>query len=150
MADSIPLRYAQSLRLEGKSAQSLLQLNKALMADLSGRERVLGEWALPYAAKSWIMGACPAGEFLGNPVRHYQHLATRMSGPRQELRTWRAGGCFHLSEAVLGRADFPRDERQIDEEGLRIPGFEEVLEHLEDLGIVGEADLVRTVREGSR
>ena len=136
------LRYAQSLWLEGKPAQAMLQLNKSLMADLDGSEPVLLDWPLPYAAKIWLMNHAPEGEFLGNPVRHYQHLATRMSGPRSEVRTWRAWACFHLAEATLQGDDFPRDEEQIEKEALVVPAIDEVLERLAELGLPGEAVLV--------
>ena len=139
------LRYAQSLWLEGKPAQALLQLNKAFMAELDGGEGILVDWPLPYAAKRWVMLNCPTGEFLGNPVRHYQHLATRMSGPRTELRRWRAWGCFHLAEAVLPVGTNPRDEHQITDEQILIPSLEQVLESLEGLGLPGEAGLVADV-----
>ena len=136
------LRYAQSLWLEGKAAQSLLQLNKSFMAELDGTEEILGHWPLPYAAKRWVMLNCPLGEFLGNPVRHYQHLATRMSGPRTELRRWRAWGCFHLAESVLPVESNPRDEHQIADERIVIPSVEQVLESLERLGLPGEGALL--------
>ncbi len=142
------LRYAQSLWLEGKAAQSLLQLNKSLMAELTGGERVLMDWPLPYAAKRWVMENCPADEFLGNPVRHYQHLATRMSGPQPELRRWRAWACFHVAEAVVDRQANPRDEDQIVREGVQIPEWETVLTALAELGIPGEENLVRAAVAG--
>ncbi len=136
------LKFAQSLWMEGKPAQALLQMNKALMANLKGDEEDLLEWPLPYAAKCWLMGHAGEDEFLGNPVRHYQHLATRMSGPRAELRTWRAWACLHLAEGVVGREGFPRDEEQIEREGVVVPEFGEVLEMLGELGLRGERDLV--------
>ena len=142
------LRYAQSLWLEGKAAQALLQLNKSLMAELSGGEDAVLTWPLPYAAKCWVMENCPADEFLGNPVRHYQHLATRMRGPRSELRRWRAWACFHLAEAVVDQEANPRDQLQITREGVEVPGFDEVLAHLARLGIPREEDLVREVAAG--
>lgn len=143
------LSYAQSLWLEGKPAQALLQMNKALMADLQGGADSLPV-PLPYAAKVWVMRNSPAGEFLGNPVRHYQHLATRMSGPRPELRRWRAWACLHLSEAVLPNREYPRDEVQIAREGVLVPESGEVLPPLRSLGMRGEADLVESVLEGER
>ena len=141
------LQYAQSLWLEGKAAQSLLQLNKALMADLGESGEILLEWPQPYAAKRWVIENCPEGEFLGNPVRHYQHLATRMSGPRAELRTWRAWACFYLAEAILPAEQNPRDERQLEKEGIAVPAWEEVLKRLGELGLAGEAELVQGVVE---
>ncbi len=142
------LSFSQSLWLEGKPAQALLQMNKALMADLSGWEPELREWPLPYAAKVWVMREAGEGEFLGNPVRHYQHLATRMSGPRAELRTWRAWACLHLAEGELGREGFPRDGEQIAKEGVVVPGWEEVVGRLEELGLEGEAEMVMAVMGG--
>lgn len=139
------LHYAQSLWLEGKAAQCLLQLNKALMADLGGESQLLLEWPLPYAAKRWVMESRPAGEFIGNPVRHYQHLASRMSGPRAELRSWRAWACLHLAETVLPFADFPRDERQIEREQIVIPERKDVLAQLARLGLPGESEVVEEV-----
>ena len=135
------LSFAQSLWLEGKPAQALLQMNKAFLADLQGDEPELEEWPLPYAAKAWVLARTGEDEFLGNPVRHYQHLATRMSGPRPELRTWRAWACFHLAERVLGREGFPRDEEQIEKEGVVVPEEGEVLERLGELGWAGEAEI---------
>lgn len=137
------LRYAQSLWLEGKPAQAMLQLNRAFTADFSGEESVLQDWPLPYAAMVWVMTKAEEGEFLGNPVRHFQHLATRMSGPRAELRKWRAWACFCLAEGVLEHGDFPRDEKQIEKEGVEIPSLKEVLRQLEAWGLTGEAVLIQ-------
>lgn len=143
------LGYAQSLWLEGKPAQALLQMNKAMMADLrggaDGPEDVDGrssEWMLPYAAKLWVMRMTPEDEFMGNPVRHYQHLATRMSGVRSELRALRAWACFHLAEKHLPTAEHPRDERQIMREGVLVPDWEEVAGGLDRLGLAGERGMV--------
>jgi hypothetical protein len=136
------LCYAQSQWLSGKPAQAILQLNKAWMADLTGEESVLLDNPPPYAALVWILentggeGVCG---FMGNPVRHFQHLASRMSGPRAEIRTWRAWLCFHLAERVLDRTAHPRDGRQIAREGLWIPGFRRALDEVSRKGWPGEA-----------
>ena len=144
------LGFAQSLWLEGKPAQALLQMNKAMMADLGGSaaspESLDGGgptgWPLPYAAKVWVMRQTGADEFLGNPVRHYQHLATRMSGVRAELRSWREWACFCLAERLLEAGEHPRDEEQIAREHLVVPGWEEVRNRLDELGLRGEGTLV--------
>lgn len=118
------LRFAQANWMEGKPAQAILQLNKAFSADLSKDDPVLQNWPLPYAALSWIITRAADGShgFLGNPVRHFQHLATRMCGPNRETRIDRAWKCFHLSRHLLeGKADFPLDGRQIAREGIFIP-----------------------------
>ncbi len=118
------LRFAQGHWLEGKPAQALLQLNKAFSADLENDAEILREWPWPYAALEWILENAADGRsgFLGNPVRHFQHLATRMSGPRREIRISHAWKCFHIARRVLeGRGDFPLDGRQIAREGIHIP-----------------------------
>lgn len=143
------LGYAQSLWMEGKPAQALLQMNKAMMADLRGGAdgpedadgRTSG-WMLPYAAKLWVMRMSPADEFMGNPVRHYQHLATRMSGVRSELRALRAWACFHLAESHLPTGSHPRDERQIVEEAVQVPPWQRVAAGLDRVGLSGERKMV--------
>lgn len=117
------LRYAQSQWIAGKPAQAILQLNKAWLADLSGSEPELLAHPPPYQALAWILEKSANGDcgYLGNPVRHFQHLASRVSGPRAGIRAWRAWLCFHLAERILERAAFPRDGEQIAREGLWIP-----------------------------
>ncbi len=118
------LGYAQSQWISGKPAQAILQLNKAWMADLAGAVAVLENFPPPYHALGWILRRCTDADcgYLGNPVRHFQHLASRMSGPRAEIRSWRAWLCMHLAERVLPPGFFPRDGHQIAREGLWIPG----------------------------
>lgn len=135
------LRYAQSLWLQGKPAQAILQLNKAWSADLVGIEPILTEWPPPYPALAWIIQHCPADSFLGNPVRHFQHLASRMSGRNKEARIWRSWACFSLSESILPPGSFPRDHQQIAKESLEIPSSETILEQLNLLGWPDEGRL---------
>gem|GEM_PF-487861 len=134
------LRYAQSQWLAGKPAQAVLQLDKAWMADLSDGAPVLLVHPPPYQALAWILRQSAAGHcgYLGNPVRHFQHLASRMSGPRAEIREWRAWLCLHLAERILPRAGFPRDGRQIAREGLWIPGVQRALGEVAARGWRGE------------
>lgn len=146
------LGFAQSLWLEGKPAQALLQMNKAMMADLRGGAKApedaggnRSEWALPYAAKLWVIRMTGGDEFMGNPVRHYQHLATRMSGVRAELRTWRAWACFHVAENHLSPEEHPRDGKQIAEEGIAVPEWNEVAAGLDRLGLEGERGMVQSL-----
>ncbi|RYD30838.1 MAG: hypothetical protein EOP87_15905 [Verrucomicrobiaceae bacterium] len=130
------LSYSQSLWLEGKPAQAILQLNKAWMADLHGSEEILVRHPSPYQALRWIICRAKDGGagFMGNPVRHFQHLASRMSGPRAEVRAWRAWACFYIASHALDHAEFPRDGTQIAREGLWIPGRERVLNGLRRSG----------------
>ncbi|MEJ6571530.1 MAG: hypothetical protein QNL39_06050 [Akkermansiaceae bacterium] len=134
------LTCAQSLWLEGLPAQSILQLNHALSVDLDADDPAVIQWPLPYQAKVWIFTRRHEEGFLGNPTRHYQHLASRMSGPNSELRTWRGWACFHLSERVLPADEFPRDEPQIEKEQLVIPTWEQTLTEIRKLGLTGEAE----------
>ncbi|MGB0993188.1 MAG: hypothetical protein ACPG32_12065 [Akkermansiaceae bacterium] len=116
---------AQSLWLQGKPAQALLQLNHVLSMERHGISE-----GLPYRAKLWLFTHREEGCFIGNPVRHYQHLASRVVGAHKQLRSWRAWACFHLAERVLSPEEFPRDTRQVTQENLHIPSIGGVLENL--------------------
>lgn len=130
------LRCAQSLWLQGFPAQSLLQVNRAFGADLHGDEEVLDSWPLPYRAAAWVMRHRLEEQFIGNPRRHYQHLATRMVEPRKVQRTWRAWACWYLACGIF--PDYPADEKQIAEEGVREPSRDEIAAGLVEFGIPGE------------
>lgn len=142
------LCYAQSLWREGKPAQAILQLNKAFMADLAGEGGILKSWPPPYAVLVWMLRNRPEDAFVGNPVRHFQHLATRVSGERKEIRGWRAWACFHLSRRVLSDVDFPMDGEQVLKEGLEIPEWREVVERIRSGGWEGEAEVLCEVAAG--
>jgi hypothetical protein len=133
---STALRYAQSLWLQGLPARSLLLINRALSADIEEHDAVFGIWPPPYAAAGWVMKHRCKDHFLGNPRRHYQHLATRMVEPRKELRSWRAWACWYLSRIVL--PDYPADEKQIAEEGVVEPSAEMIASRLDQFGWRGE------------
>jgi hypothetical protein len=137
---------AQSLWLQGLPAQVLLQLNHAMAVDLDPLAPILQTWPLPYRAKTWIFQNHVSEEFMGNPVRHYQHLATRVSGPRRELRSWRAWACFHLAQQILPAEFYPCDDRQMTKEHLTLPSWQDVLLAIESLGIHGEAHLLQSHR----
>ena len=126
------LGYAQSQWISGKPAQAILQLNKAWMANLAGNEEVLEKFPSPYRALIWILQRSAAGNcgYMGNPVRHFQHLASRMSGPQAAIRSWRSWLCMHLAERILPCGEFPRDGRQIAREGLWIPSAGRALDAL--------------------
>ena len=142
------LTYAQSLWREGKPAQAILQLNKAFMADLGEEPSVLKTWPPPYRVLVWILRNRPDGVFVGNPVRHFQHLATRVSGERKEIRAWRAWACFHLSRRELPDREFPMDMEQLAREALKVPKWGEVVERIRSGGWEGEAEVLRDVAEG--
>ncbi len=135
------LLYGQSLWLQGFPARAILLLNRAMGCDLTGCEALLQEWPLPYKAAAWIIRNCQPDQFIGNPRRHWQHLATRMVEPRKELRTWRAWACWRMACLLL--PDMPGDELQIAREGVREPLEEEIATHLDRLGLPGETALWR-------
>lgn len=136
------LRYAQSQWITGKPAQAILQLDKAWMARLSHEDPVLAIHPAPYAALCWILRMASSGDrgYLGNPVRHFQHLASRMRGPGSEIRVWRAWLCLHLAERCLINAWFPRDGCQLAREGLWIPGVARTLAAIDRDGWPREAE----------
>lgn len=133
------LKCAQSLWQQGFPAQSLLLVNRAFGAELKGGEAVLEAWPLPYAAAAWVMMHRRDAQFIGNPRRHFQHLATRMVEPRREQRAWRAWACWFLACRVF--PDYPADEKQLAEEGVREPSREEIRGKLGELGVPGEAEV---------
>lgn len=137
------LRFAQSLWQQGRPAQAILQLDKAFMANFID-EAWLAKDMDPWAAMAWMLQCLRNGMegFGGNPVRHFQHLASRMSGPCPEARRWRAWVCLHLAEHILPPDHFPRDGHQIAREGLWIPGRHRALAGLVRHGWRGEASHV--------
>lgn len=138
------LVYAQSQWRMGKPAQAILQLDKAWMAELPPDEWRSRNGVDPYQALIWIMCASTAGAvgYMGNPVRHFQHLASRMSGQRSAVRSWRAWLCLHLAEKWLTVDAYPRDGEQMAREGLWIPGISCALGGLYSHGWQGEAEHV--------
>ena len=134
------LGYAASLWRQGSPARSLLLINRAFGADLHGDEAVLDCHPLPYAAVDWIIANRPDGLFIGNPRRHYQHLATRMVGPRKGLRTWRAWACWAIACRHLSPDEFPADNKQMAEEGIVEPGHRKIESRLRELGHPGEVE----------
>lgn len=132
------LELSQALWQQEKPAQAILQLNKAAMVP---------DLPAPYPALAWYLIHRNDDLFIGNPVRHFQHLASRMSGTHAELRSWRAWACFHLAEHILPSLDFPRDTEQIEVEALRIPSAVEVEKKLpscDSSGLSAAKALVRT------
>jgi len=120
------LRYAQSLWQSGFPAKSILLCNRALSAPLDGSEPGLKIWPLPYQALAWILIQQPDGQFIGNPRRHWQHLATRMVEPNKALRTWRAWACWYLAKTLLPETSYPADTQQIRKESIVEPCFDDI------------------------
>lgn len=136
-------RYAQSLWRMGFPAKCILLLNRALSAPLAGHEEVLQRWPLPYRAMAWILINRPEGQFIGNPRRHWQHLATRMVPPNKELRTARAWACWYLAKEILPEAEFPGDHEQIRDEAVVEPALAQVEKGLRDLSPANDLEAWR-------
>lgn len=133
------LLCAQSRWVEGLPAQALLMLNRAMGAQLVGEDQaVLAEWPVPYRAVRWILRHGPGIGFLGNPRRHYQHLATRMSGHDPERRAARAWACWEL--ARIENPEWEADLIQISREGIVEPCPGQVSDALQAHGLPGEWD----------
>jgi RimJ/RimL family protein N-acetyltransferase len=130
------LRYAQSQWRTGFPAQAILQINRSFACHLT-RDQL--RWPLCYAAMAWLMTERPQSQFLGNPIRHFQHLATRMVEPHKELRTWRAWACWYLAGYLLPETEFPQDARQIRAETLALPTHGNILSALESLSPADDA-----------
>lgn len=139
------LAYAQSQWQSGHPAQAILQLNKAWMADLRADPQVLQEFPAPYRALVWLLQRAASGQrgFLGNPVRHFQHLASRLRDPQSDLRVWRAWACFHLAKRALDGRDFPQDGHQLARSGLWLPAWQRALDAVTTAGWPGEAEAAR-------
>jgi hypothetical protein len=137
------LTCAQSLWLQGLPAQAILQLNRAFAADLAPEAEVLTHHPLPYAPMAWLLQHRRPDQFIGNPRRHFQHLATRMSGPRSALRTWRAWACWWLARKI--DPSLPADEEQLAREGLSEPTLTQIEEGLSHFGHAGEVALWKHV-----
>jgi RimJ/RimL family protein N-acetyltransferase len=127
------LHYAQSQWRAGFPAKSLLMVNRAFGCVFPHTEEVLRRHPLPYAVVVWLLQNRVEEQFIGNPRRHFQHLATRMVEPHKELRTWRAWACWYLSRQILPETAFPADLKQIREETLVEPTRDEIARQLERL-----------------
>lgn len=137
------LEYAQSLWLQGYPARALLLINRAFGCALDAADPVLARWPLPYRAVVWLLQQHKPDQFIGNPRRHWQHLATRMVEPRRELRTWRAWACWQFACVLMPH--MPADELQLSRETIAEPTTGLIHKRLTSLGHPGEAALWREV-----
>lgn len=132
----IAMEYAQVLWLAGFPAKALLLVNRALgcrLPEVSLKPGDGGVKAAPYHAKAWLLWHRKPELFVGNPRRHYQHLATRMVEPHKELRTWRAWACWYLAKELLPEHEYPDDAKQVREEGIVKPTRAQIADHLKRL-----------------
>ena len=131
------LCYAQSQWRCGFPAQAILQINRSFACTLSTHQM---NWPLAYDAIAWLITHRREGQFVGNPTRHFQHLATRMVEPNKELRSWRAWACWHLSRSLLPADEFPGDAVQIRKEGIVEPTREEIRDALTRLSPANDVE----------
>jgi hypothetical protein len=131
------LRYAQSLWLEAKPGRAILLIDRALGADVAGEDPVFATWPLPYAAMAWVLMHLRDDELCGNPRVHFQHLASRVGPPREEIRRWRAWACWHLCREISPH--YAGDTR----DPVREPDASEIAFHLDRAGIPKESALWR-------
>ena len=125
------LNYAQTLWLQGFPAKALLLVNRSFSCCLTSVSLLpSARGVAPYHAKAWIIQHRPADGFIGNPRRHYQHLATRMVEPHKTLRTWRAWACWYLAKELLPETHFPGDAKQVRDEGVVKPTRAVIAEQL--------------------
>lgn len=128
------LRYAQKLWQVDTTARSLLALDRAIFIRLSDDCPVLADWPTPYAALKWMLQRHDGSTFIGNPRRHYQHLATRVSGDDVNRKRWAAWACRYITRQTL--PDLVADTRQ----NIREPDFDDIGNGLATYGIRGELD----------
>lgn len=142
------LECAQALWQKGFPAQAILLLNRSFGSDLTPEDSILEQWPLPFRAMQWILENRRSEQFIGNPRRHFQHLATRMVEPRKTVRSWRAWGCWALTRQSL--PEFPPDDRQLIRDGVIEPEREAIFQGLQTSGLPGEAELWYSVLQRER
>lgn len=153
----IALRRANWLWMDEHPAKAILLINRAFASSHQPKETGQAPWTddqalergrtgldeLPYRALAWMLQRALPEKLPGNCRVHYQHLATRMSGPRPELRTWRAWAAWSYVRRIWPK--LPGDEKQV---GVVEPSEAEVEAGLVERGSRGEAKLWRAVLLG--
>ena len=93
----VALKYSNYLWKKGLPARALLAMDRALFADIQSMAKVFIDWELPYSALVWYLTNLQSSKFMGNPRIHYQHLADRLRGDRENVKKWRSWACWYLS-----------------------------------------------------
>ena len=132
------LQYGQYLWLKGHAGRAILAVTRGLYADLPEARPILKECPLPYAALQWIVAQHHSDDFPGNPRVSFQHQATRLRGPRQELRRARAWAVWALIRQA--RPSLPGDLK----DPADPPTHEQIEAMLQAQGHPNEARLWRT------
>ncbi len=135
------ISYAQNLWQRDLPSRAFLALDRALFTELTGEEKELLTWPLPYRAMAWMMRHYQEEHFMGNLRIHFQHLATRVRGYRKDQLKWRAWACWYLTRQY--RPGLPGDPNQ----EIKEPHFETILMGLQEFGLKDEAGAWRAVTE---
>lgn len=150
----VALRRANWLWMEEQPAKAILLINRAFASshvppgteeepldNKAAREAAYtGMDELPYRSLAWLLQRALPEKLPGSCRVHYQHLATRMSGPRPELRTWRAWAAWCYVRRIW--PELPADEKQ---KGVVEPTEAEVEAGLREWGTGGEARLWKAI-----
>lgn len=126
------LSYGNYLWVRGLVARALLAVDRGLLCAVNHPAPVLTQNPLPYRAVGWMLREVPRKRFFGNPRVHYQHLADRVRGEREEQRRWRAWACWYLVR--LSRPELVADPDHMVEE----PTEAAIRSRLDEHGIAGE------------
>lgn len=139
------LRYARQLwETDGLPARALLAVDRGLFCDVPAGDAALAQHPLPYAVVGWMVRQDVGSAFLGNPRVHYQHLADRVRGPREQRVRWRSWAAWAVVRRV--RPDFPADTRH----EVREPDGTEIEAGLREHGVEGEVGTWRAALSGCR
>ncbi len=150
----VALRRANWLWMDEQPAKAILLINRAFASshvppgtedtpatvDWALEKSITGLDELPYRSLAWMLRRALPEKLPGSCRVHYQHLATRMSGPRPELRTWRAWAAWCYTRRIW--PELPADEKQ---EGVVEPTEAEVEAGLQEWGSSGEAQLWKAI-----
>lgn len=129
------LQYGNYLWQTGHAGRAILAVTRALYADINEEGPVLVDWPLPYAALKWIIAKHDSDDFPGNPRISFQHQASRLRGPRQELRRARAWAVWAIIRKA--RPSLPGDPA----DPVVEPCEQEIQARLDEFGHPNEAEL---------
>lgn len=150
----VALRRANWLWMDEQPAKAILLINRAFASshvppgthslpvsiEEASQNQITGLDELPYRPLAWMLRRSLPEKLPGSCRVHYQHLATRMSGPRPELRTWRAWAAWCYVRRIW--PELPADEEQV---GVVEPTEAEVDAGLREWGSQGEARLWQAI-----
>lgn len=129
------LQYGHYLWQTGYAGRAILAVTRALYAEIKEEDLILANWPLPYAALRWIVATHDSDDFPGNPRISFQHQASRLRGPRQELRRARAWAIWAIIRKA--RPSLPGDPA----DPVVEPTEQEIQARLDEFGHPNETEL---------